>query len=152
MFGCPTGVPCVLKLGLDFFTRGGEKTMVVEKGSVERRIGAKPFIFPCFQLWAFIYKSWKMMVCIWNFFLYQNFLHCTFYIPTSRSFTTITEQNSNVIVKLPEVNFFLQKSASDIFPCSRNIQISKIHATPSPRENTLIIIKLENFKLSRPNL
>ena len=57
-----------------------------------------------------------------------------------------------MVVKLPEVNFFLQKSASDIFPCSRNIQISKIHATPSPRENTLIIIKLENFKLSRPNL
>ena len=57
-----------------------------------------------------------------------------------------------MIVKLPEANFFLQKSASDIFPCSRNIQISKIHATPSPRENTLIIIKLENFKLSRPNL
>ena len=52
-----------------------------------------------------------------------------------------------MIVKLPEVIFFLQKSASDIFPCSRNIQISKIHATPSPRENTLIIIKLENFKL-----
>ena len=57
-----------------------------------------------------------------------------------------------MVVKLPEVNFFLQKSASDIFPCSRNIQISKIHATPSPRDNTPIIIKLENFKLSRPNL
>ena len=93
-----------------------------------------------------------MMVRIWNFFLYQNFLHYTFYIPTSRSLTTITEQNSYVVVKLPEVNFFLQKSVSDIFPCFRKIQISKIHATPSPRENTSIIIKLENFKLSRPNL
>ena len=77
-----------------------------------------------------------------HFFIFQSF------VPTGPAL----KKFQCMIVKLPEVNFFLQKSASDFFPCSRNIQISKIHATPSPRKNTLIIIKLENFKLSRPNL
>lgn len=145
--------PVCFEIRIGFFHTGRGEGEGSGEGKCERRIGAKPFIFPCFQLWAFIYKSWKMMVCIWNFFLHQNFLHYTFlYFNLSFPHDHHWTKFLCMVVKLPEVNFFLQKSASDIFPYSRNIQISKIHATLSPRENTLIIIKLENFKLLRPNL
>ena len=86
-----------------------------------------------------------------KFFLISKFSTLHFFIfQSSDSSRPAQTKFLRMVIKLPEATFFLQKSASDISPCSRNIQISKIHATPSLRENKLIIIKLENFKLCGP--